>query len=76
MPVTLFLRSRISRACSTTTSFSARASHRNSLTSPDEASRVRKAGFEVVRSRYFFWLLFPLAAAIRLYKARKLKNSS
>ena len=35
---------------------------------------VAKAGLEVVRSRYFFGLLFPVVAALRLANARKLRN--
>lgn len=35
---------------------------------------VTKAGLEVVRSRYFFGLLFPAVAALRLANARKLRS--
>lgn len=48
--------------------------HRRRYTRRQIEDVVRKAGLEVVRSRYFFGLLFPAAAAIRLYGARRLKK--
>lgn len=48
--------------------------HRRRYTRRQIEHVVRDAGLEVVRSRYFFGLLFPAAAAIRLYGARRLKK--
>lgn len=48
--------------------------HRRRYTRAGIEAAVRDAGLTVERSRYFYGLLFPAAAAIRLYGARKLKN--
>lgn len=48
--------------------------HRRRYTRRQIEDVVARAGLTVVRSRYFFGFLFPVAAAIRLYAARRLKN--
>lgn len=48
--------------------------HRRRYTRRQIEAVVARAGLTVVRSRYFFGLLFPIAAAIRLYAARRLKK--
>lgn len=48
--------------------------HRRRYTRRQIEDVVSRAGLTVVRSRYFFGLLFPLAAAIRLYAARRLRT--
>jgi trans-aconitate methyltransferase len=48
--------------------------HRRRYTRRQIEDVVQKAGLTVVRSRYFFGLLFPAAAAIRLYAAWRLKR--
>jgi len=48
--------------------------HRRRYTRRQIEDVVARAGLTVVRSRYFFGLLFPVAAAIRLYAARRLKK--
>lgn len=49
--------------------------HRRRYTRKQIEDVVVRAGLTVVRSRYFFGLLFPIVAAIRLFAARRLKNS-
>jgi len=48
--------------------------HRRRYTRRQIEDVVARAGLTVVRSRYFFGLLFPAAAAIRLYGAWRLKR--
>jgi SAM-dependent methyltransferase len=48
--------------------------HRRRYTKRQIEDVVSRAGLTVVRSRYFFGLLFPAAAAIRLYAAWRLKR--
>jgi SAM-dependent methyltransferase len=48
--------------------------HRRRYTKRQIEDVVARAGLTVVRSRYFFGFLFPVAAAIRLYAARRLKK--
>lgn len=48
--------------------------HRRRYTKRRIEDVVSRAGLTVVRSRYFFGLLFPAAAAIRLYAARRLNK--
>lgn len=48
--------------------------HRRRYTRHQIEDVVERAGLTVVRSRYFFGLLFPIAAAIRLYAAWRLKK--
>lgn len=45
--------------------------HRRRYTAQDIEKTVEKAGLKVVKTRYFFGLLFPLIAAIRLIKQAK-----
>jgi len=48
--------------------------HRRRYTRGMVERMVRDAGLEVVRSRYFYGLLFPAVAAMRLYEARRRKE--
>lgn len=48
--------------------------HRRRYTRRQIEDVVSRAGLTVVRSRYFFGLLFPAAAAIRIYAAWRLKK--
>lgn len=48
--------------------------HRRRYTRRQIEDVISRAGLTVVRSRYFFGLLFPAAAAIRLYAAWRLKK--
>lgn len=48
--------------------------HRRRYTKRQIEDVVSRAGLTVVRSRYFFGLLFPAAAAFRLYAAWRLKK--
>jgi Methyltransferase domain len=41
--------------------------HRRRYTGPEVEALVRRAGLDVVRSRYFFAILFPLIVLLRLY---------
>jgi SAM-dependent methyltransferase len=48
--------------------------HRRRYTRGMVERMVQDAGLEVVRSRYFYGLLFPAVAAMRLYEARRRKT--
>jgi len=50
--------------------------HRRRYTAAMIEDTVRKAGLEVVKTRYFFGFLFSVVAAIRLMKAKKLKKGT
>lgn len=49
--------------------------HRRRYTRRQLENVAAKAGLTVVRSRYFFGLLFPVAAVLRLYAAWRLKKA-
>lgn len=49
--------------------------HRRRYTRRHIEDVAARAGLTVVRSRYFFGLLFPIVAAIRLYATRRLKKN-
>jgi hypothetical protein len=48
--------------------------HRRRYTRGQLNAAVQKAGLTVERSRYFYGFLFPVAAAIRLYKGWRLRH--